>query len=47
MALQPVVEPWHPIISVSKVFNYAWSASSYDTGEVWQHKSMFLCLIRQ
>jgi hypothetical protein len=21
------------------------SASSYDTGEVWQHKSMFFCLI--
>ena len=44
MALQPVVEPWPPIISASKLFNYAWSASSYDTREVWQYNPCLFAL---
>ena len=37
MALQPIVNPWPPIISATKLLCCVWSASRCDTGQVWQH----------
>jgi hypothetical protein len=46
MQLEPVVEPWSPIISASKRFYSARSASRRDTGEVWQYLILHLPLIK-
>ena len=37
VALLPVIKPWPPIISASKMLYPPWSASSCVNGEVWQH----------
>ena len=33
----PVIKPWPPIISASKLLYSAWSTARCGTREVWQH----------